>query len=490
MKKTSFLILSVISFLSINAQTQDWIWAKTASGINNEGIVEISNDREGNIFIAGSFEGPSLTIETITLINTGNSYHGFIAKYDPDGNALWARSIGCNDNHTRCKAIANDSVGNVIVCGHFYSDSIVLDTIVLYKTGIINVFIAKYDSSGNVLWAKSANGDGYNDPKDISIDGYGNIYILGTFTSKIFSLDTTIIYNTGNPDFFVAKIYPNGNVAWMKQITTENVSNSSICCDNSGGIVLACSFSGSSVSFGSTVYSNLNNKVIFLAKYDSFGTILWIKFPVGGINGGSNSIDIDHDGNILMTGQFYGPTITFDSIILTNTSSITSCDFFVAKFNSSGDALWARSAKGSYYESGQSVTTDNLLNIYVLGVYWDSSMYFSNDSLINYGEEDIFIVKYDHNGNLIWARAIGGTKGDLGNSIASDNFGNIFVAGSYQSSSLAFGSNILFHGGCFCRDDLFISKMGNTIGYHEWGKAVQKASIFPNPANVLINIKF
>src|SRR6185369_12691602 len=99
----------------------------------------------------------------------------FTAKYDPEGNVLWAASAGGTgtDNGT---GIGVDAAGNCYITGHFSSTSITFGATTLTRTGSENVFVVKYDASGNVLWANRAGGTGFDAGSGIAVDAAGNSY--------------------------------------------------------------------------------------------------------------------------------------------------------------------------------------------------------------------------------------------------------------------------------------------------------------------------
>src|ERR1035437_397511 len=91
------LYLTLITFflfsLVLKAQAPSWAWAKSGDGTNDDGAYSIATDASGNVFIAGGFSSPTITFGTYTLTNNG-SYDMFLVKYDPSGNVMWAKSAG------------------------------------------------------------------------------------------------------------------------------------------------------------------------------------------------------------------------------------------------------------------------------------------------------------------------------------------------------------------------------------------------------------
>ena len=196
-------------------QAPDWAWAKSAGGNLYDYSQSITTDAVGNVYITGVFSSSTLTFGNTTLINAGGC-DVFIAKYDPNGNVLWAKSAG--DNNTDCgTGITTDVVGNVYLTGRF-SSTITFGNITLSSAGDIDIFIVKYDSDGNVLWAQSAGGNSEDEIHSIATDAVGNVYITGYFNSSTLTLGNITLANTyaWRSDIFIAKYDPNGNVLWAK----------------------------------------------------------------------------------------------------------------------------------------------------------------------------------------------------------------------------------------------------------------------------------
>lgn len=114
--KTTLLILFITIFRIANAQTPSFRWAKSAGGTNNDEGNSIATDDDGNVFVTGRFQSPSITFGSTTLIKVG-AYDFYIAKYDANGNVLWAQSAG-GTNDDAGQSIATDVNGNVIVTGY------------------------------------------------------------------------------------------------------------------------------------------------------------------------------------------------------------------------------------------------------------------------------------------------------------------------------------------------------------------------------------
>lgn len=206
----------LITFLALafclNGNAQTWQWAKGATGVGSEEGYSSATDTAGNVFITGSFTGSTISFGAYTLTNAGTNANVFITKYAPNGNVLWAKSAtGTVSDYGF--SVSTDVVGNVFVTGCFQSPSTTFGTYTLTNAGTnSNIFIAKYDANGNVLWAKSAGGIADDRGYGVTTDATGNVLVTGYFQSPTITFGTYTLTNSGNYDVFIAKYDANGNI--------------------------------------------------------------------------------------------------------------------------------------------------------------------------------------------------------------------------------------------------------------------------------------
>ncbi len=387
---------------------------------------------------------------------------------------------GVGDHPGAYSVAAVDASGNIYVAGSFVSSTITFGSITLTKKGLENLFFAKFDASGEVLWAKSAGGKAIDIATSIVLDVSGNIYVTGDFSSPSITFDSTTLIHTTNygQDVFLTKYNANGNVLWAKSTggTKAKVLVNSAAVDVSGNIYLAGSFTSPTITFGSIILTkdsdSYNN--FYLAKYDSNGNALWAK-STGGFNDAATSVALDASGNIYLAGWFSRSTITFGDYTLKNTHNATD-DIFLVKYNADGNVLWAKSAGGKLSDKVSSIAVDALGNIFVAGSFISSTITF--DSIIltksyTFGKGDFntnsnfYLAKYNANGNVLWAKSTGGMD-DGATSVASDASGNIYLAGYFRDWTITFGSYTLKNT-LSGANDIFLVKY-NTDGNVLWAK--------------------
>jgi hypothetical protein len=214
MKKITILLFSL--FLLLNkaksqVPSQNYIWAKSSSGIGLYGnINKVTTDVSGNIFVSGTYSSSSITFEAITLTNPGG-FSYYLVKYDASVNVLWAKTAnGLAYNSIQGMItntdIAADANSNVYIVGSF-SNSITIGASVLTTPSGTNVFLAIYDSNGNVLWARQNISNSTTNTPDtygraIATDAAGNVFITGPFSYNILFGTINLIGNNLNGNTF------------------------------------------------------------------------------------------------------------------------------------------------------------------------------------------------------------------------------------------------------------------------------------------------
>jgi len=173
------ILLSILYFIFLHsacAQVMGWNWLNGIGSSGEDISTSFTTDASNNIYITGYSNSPSLAFGTQSIMNP-DGYAMFVAKYDPKGNTVWVRnSVG--EFYEGALSIAADASGNVFVGGIFESNSISFDTIILFNHDLSRAssdsYLVKYDSSGNVKWARSSEGTDWDVPVSIANDHEGN----------------------------------------------------------------------------------------------------------------------------------------------------------------------------------------------------------------------------------------------------------------------------------------------------------------------------
>lgn len=259
------------------------LWARQLGTSGNDLVYGLAVDATGNALItgptSGSLGGP-----------TAGGTDAFLAKYDADGNQLWARQFG-GTMYDSSNGVAVDATGNAFVAGHTNG---ALDGA---NAGSYDAFLTKYDSAGNLLWTKQLGTSSLDVGWAVAVDAVGNAFLSGSTKG---TLDGA---NAGVEDAFLAKYDAAGNPLWTRQLGTVAADESySVAVDAAGNAFI------SGYTFGALAGPNAGEQDVFLAKYDSVGNLLWTEQL--GTSGsdivGDNPMVIDAAGNVFISGLTSG----------------------------------------------------------------------------------------------------------------------------------------------------------------------------------------
>lgn len=362
----------------------------------------------------------------------------------------WASSYGGIEPEG-AQAITADAQGNVIIAGYFQSKTLSFGDYTLTKNNSApQIFVVKHNQQGEVLWAKQANGSFLNETSAVTTDLEGNIYVAGYFGPFEISFDQITLLNSNGNDreAFLVKYDPNGNVIWAKagDGIIEQYGRMGLAVDPDGNIILNGTFESPELVFDSVIITSLINSAenIFIVKFDSDGNSLWGKSSKGHLKDWGNDLDVDGEGNIVTTGYFNSETINFDGVVLTNSHFNNTADIYIVKYNPNGDIIWAKNGGGSMNDWGQGISVDIEDNIYILGQSRSSELFFDGVVVPNPGNYfNIILTKYDSGGNFLWGKTFGGSGFDEAESIDTDNLGNVLISGTTSSAFIAFDQVVL-----------------------------------------------
>lgn len=347
------------------------------------------------------------------------------------------------------KCVTSDASGNSYVTGWFNSNSVALGKGALKFASIKsggNMSIVKYDSQGKVVWAKGTVSS-ENIPYLASvIDKEGNSYVTGLFGSHTV-YDTLSIPGITNviaaPEMTVVKFDTKGHIVWQKS-EGINSKSTSIAIDKHKNVYIAGWFTGEYASFGSVTIKNsaLNEKSFFLVKYDADGNVVWARTTEGKGGAEPSSIATGPSGNIIVTGVFSG-TPLFHTTSLKSQNDYY--DIFVVKYSPEGELIWAKSGGGAFSDYSTSIAIDHDGNSYISGYFSGASMGLGEATLTNkmagtMDDFNIFIAKYDKNGNLLWAKNADNNGNGYPDRLAvsSDKSGNCFLGGNFDGGRFTF----------------------------------------------------
>jgi hypothetical protein len=489
----AFLLLHLSG--TLNAQAPEFKWATRAGGVGLEDAFGIALDASGNSYVTGYFGSPTITFGTTTLTSAGQD-DMYIVKCDSGGTVVWAKRAGGTSGDYGL-GIAVDASGNSYATGYFQSATITFGATTLTNasggSGYSDMYVVKYGVSGSVVWAKRAGGNRGDFGRSISVDASGNSYVTGYFDDSTITFGATKLTNAdtlGSDDMFIAKYDASGGVVWAKRAGGVGFDEGfAIAVDASGNSYVTGHFDSPTITFGATTLTNAGEKDMYIVKYDSGGDVLWAKSASGVSFDKGFGIALDASGNSYVTGDFASPAVTIGATTLTSAGTY---DMFVAKFDPEGDAIWARSAGGIGLDYALGIAVDASGHSYVTGSFSSPSITFGATRLANAGQDDMYIVKYDSGGDVIWAKSVGGVGSEDGRGISVDASGNSYLTGSFSSPTITLGPTTLTDAG---NQDVFIAKLGNAppndvASPDDLPSRCQLSQNYPNPFNPLTSISY
>jgi gliding motility-associated-like protein len=206
-----------------------------------------------------------------------------------------------------------------------------------------------------------------------------------------------------------------------------------IDADQKGNVYCIGGFQGTA-SFGGINLSSAGDEDMFIVKYDSCGTAIWAKRAGGKFQDRGYALEIDSQGNIIVSGYFITEA-DFDNIKF-NTDTFSS---FIAKYSPNGEVIWVKDFSGiNFSYSDNTLTFDKESNIYACG-YFFNNISIHNQQISPNGQSDVFLLKLDKEGNFKWIRAGGGFKFDFSFALVTDQDLNVYMAGFFTQEA-TFGS--------------------------------------------------
>jgi hypothetical protein len=360
----------------------------------------------------------------------------------------WAKSLKTqvmagNQIINSPSAVVTDASGNVYMTGSFTGTSDFdpgAATVNLTSVGGRDIFITKFDIAGNYIWAKRMGSTGEDVGLSIAVDAAGGVYVTGYYQGTVDfdpGTGTTNLGGSGLNNAFIAKYSSDGSFAWADAIIGSDAYSAGIALDASNNVYVTGYYQGTTDFDPSANVANLTNAGlfdIFLAKYSATGAYTWAKSMGGNGYEQGNGLAVDASSNVYITGYFGSAVVDFDPSA--NTANLTKQggnDMFIAKYDASGNYVWANDIGGAAGNVNvRSITLDASANIHVAGTVTGTTDFDPTASVANLSgtsSSDIFFAKYTSAGTYTWAKSLAGSGPDECYSIALDASGNVYITG-------------------------------------------------------------
>lgn len=341
--------------------------------------------------------------------------------------------------------------------------------------------------NADLKWVKQIGGPSADEVQAITVDAAGNVYTTGFFTETVdFDPGPGVTNLTAfeDEDAFVCKMDNTGKFLWAKSFEGTNYqSGLSIAVDAQGNVYTGGIFFGR-VDFdpGPAVFNitTFGNKDDYISKLDAQGNFLWAKQIGGANNDRLNSITLDNEGNLLVTGYFFGEADFDPGPQVLALNSAGNADIFLLKLNSvTGNFIWVDQIGGPSFDAAYSVKVNAGGNILICGFFFGSVDFDpgAGDTTLNsVGDDDVFILKLDKDGKYIWVKQMGGSLYDRASSLCFDDSSNILVTGYFDGTADFDPGTGVFNITALGKDDAFIVKLDSN-GIFNWAKALSGTSL-------------
>lgn len=414
----------------------------------------------------------------ITLTSEG-LYDIFVAKLNAQGQIVWVKQAGGTSLDTS-NGISVDEQGNCYISGKF------MDTVAFGNTQLTGGggYVAKLSPQGEFVWAIKAGSQG----SKIIVDEQGVLYVTGTFSGTI-NFGGSVLSSLGTSDIFISKLNSQGQFLWTTQAECSSdiypSGSNGIALDDLGHIYVTGGFTDTAF-FGNTVLVSAGNYNPFIAKLDSQGQFIWAVSVASSSPGGDSGSDISTDafGNCYATGSFGASTVFGDTTLVA-----TKITGYIAKLNPQGQFLWAKKVEfpevyNSPADPGSMVISiDTYGNNYAAGRFGATAT-FGDTTLTSTGKDDVFITKFDSQGSFLWAIKGGGKEYDGGHGVTLGEEGTFYVTGNFQDTA-TFNDFTLVSTN---NTNAFVLKINeNTLNIEKTEKTSFK--VFPNPAESVVYIQ-
>ncbi len=323
----------------------------------------------------------------------------FVARYSAAGTMQWVRTATSTSGAPVGHSASVDPLGNCYVTGSF-DGTTAFGASNVVSAGGSDIFVAKYDRAGTLLWVTRQGGAFDDSGRGIAADGTNGCFVTGLLQSSTAA---------SSRDIWVAKYSAKGALEWQRQpVGSSSDAGMAVAADENGNACVTGWFTGTA-NFLTTNVTAIGGRDIFAAKYNRAGTLLWVR-TIGGTGGDEGKgVGVDTNGNVYVTGSFN---------IGGGDTSNDAEKLLLTKFDSAGALVWQRELVASFSYFDFSSASDRAGNTWIVaGVRGTGSL--NGVPVTSTGSYDGVVAKYDAAGTLVWVGQVTGAGSAIAHRISA-----------------------------------------------------------------------
>lgn len=421
------LVLVLVGISQAFAETE-FRWAIRAGGQGNDKIRGIAASHEGGIFVTGEIsENTDFGSHHLTC---AGKLDFVVAKIDAAGQVLWASRAGGSEID-RGYGVSPTKDGGCFVTGHFQSQTIQFGNIELKNSGDYDGFVARYDKTGNCLWATRFGGKAYDYGHGIATDSQGNAVVCGAITNQGTIGNTTPIGIKKGRSAVLAKFAPSGQLTWKKTASGPSISGHNVTTVPDGSIYM-CGYGRGKIAWSDTVSTDSKVQDIAIAKYSSTGNLCWIKTAGGESDGLATSVAVDQKtGNVCIAGMFKAKAIFGKTVF----ESRGNHDFYIAVLTPAGQFLAAHQGGGEETDYALGAAANPVSGGFVVTGEITKQGQFMGHNFVCTGQRDAFVATLTGQGKMQSFALVGGIDHDLSYAITATSDGAVVISGAFRKQT-------------------------------------------------------
>jgi hypothetical protein len=413
------------------------VWQVGFGGPGIDSTRGIAVGTDGSTYLAGYFEGEIDFGGTVGKKTSAGKTDAFLAKLAPDGKLAWVQTWGAaREDVANSVAVKGDKI---VVAGSFLDD-IKIGSFAKHANNSDDLYIAAFDKDGNADWLWTAGGIDSDGVNAIAATPDGGWVIGGSYTTALevaVGTSKQTIKSKGGTDALLIKLAATGDTEWVKSFGGKyDDTIMHVGVDANSNVFVQGIFKDKADWGGKEplVAGGGSDNDVVLAKFDTNGEYVWAQRFGNAFNDVAGGLAVDASGQITIAGSFENKgTISFGPG--DEHKSAGEADIYVARFANDGKLVWARTYGGERVDVANDVAVDSAGNAVVTG-WFEGTVELGGTAVSTNGgnNKDVFVLKLDAKGAMVWARTFGDHDHDQGRAVAIDDKGDVYVSGLYRFS--------------------------------------------------------